>query len=300
MMRIKASKLRALVIAAVAVIIVVDLVSRTGTGTISVFGYKKIAAVCPLGSIESLLASKTFLPLAVISFLVLLAIAIVIGRIFCAWICPIPVMRRWFRRTPKSEESPAADEAEVRRVHAHGVSALSPVKIDTRHWVLGGALLSTAIFGFPVFCLVCPIGLTFGTLAVLWRLLHFNEPSWSLLVFPAMIVLELTVFRKWCRKVCPLGALISLMSALNIFVRPKVDHTTCLRTAKGVDCQLCKEACYEEIDLHHADQSQPLAECTKCRDCSDVCPVHAITFPFFQKKSSSEGVVPVDSVHEEA
>ena len=90
MMRIKASKLRALVIAAVAVIIVVDLVSRTGTGTISVFGYKKIAAVCPLGSIESLLASKTFLPLAVISFLVLLAIAIVIGRIFCAWICPIP------------------------------------------------------------------------------------------------------------------------------------------------------------------------------------------------------------------
>jgi ferredoxin-type protein NapH len=300
MMRIKASKLRALVIAAVAVIIVVDLVSRTGTGTISVFGYKKIAAVCPLGSIESLLASKTFLPLAVISFLVLLAIAILIGRIFCAWICPIPVMRRWFRRPPKSEESPAADEAEVRRVHAHGVSALSPVKIDTRHWVLGGALLSTAIFGFPVFCLVCPIGLTFGTLAVLWRLLHFNEPSWSLLVFPAMIVLELTVFRKWCRKVCPLGALISLMSALNIFVRPKVDHTTCLRTAKGVDCQLCKEACYEEIDLHHADQSQPLAECTKCRDCSDVCPVHAITFPFFQKKSSSEGVVPVDSVHEEA
>ena len=181
MMRIKASKLRALVIAAVAVIIVVDLVSRTGTGTISVFGYKKIAAVCPLGSIESLLASKTFLPLAVISFLVLLAIAILIGRIFCAWICPIPVMRRWFRRPPKSEESPAADEAEVRRVHAHGVSALSPVKIDTRHWVLGGALLSTAIFGFPVFCLVCPIGLTFGTLAVLWRLLHFNEPSWSLI-----------------------------------------------------------------------------------------------------------------------
>ena len=126
------------------------------------------------------------------------------------------------------------------------------------------------------------------------------EPSWSLLVFPAMIVLELTVFRKWCRKVCPLGALISLMSALNIFVRPKVDHTTCLRTAKGVDCQLCKEACYEEIDLHHADQSQPLAECTKCRDCSDVCPVHAITFPFFQKKGSSDSVVPMDGVHEEA
>ena len=42
-------------------------------------------------------------------------------------------------------------------------------KLDSRHYVLGGALLSTAVFGFPVFCLVCPIGLTFATVLVVWR-----------------------------------------------------------------------------------------------------------------------------------
>lgn len=288
MTNVKASRLRALTIAAVAVLVVVGIVSSTGTGNLSAFGYKSIAAVCPLGSIESLLASKTFLPVAVISFVVLLVIVILLGRIFCAWVCPMPVMRRWFRRRTNGVETPAADEAEVRRVHAHAAEKTSRVKIDSRHWVLGGALLSTAIFGFPVFCLVCPIGLTFGTLAVLWRLLHFNEPTWSLLVFPAMVALELTVFRKWCRKVCPLGALLSLMSSLNIFVRPKVDEKVCLRTAKGVDCNACKTACFEAIDLHNADQWQPLSECTKCRDCSDVCPVHAISFPFFTKNKVPE------------
>jgi ferredoxin-type protein NapH len=294
-MKTEASRLRGLTIAVAAVAVVAGLVFTTGTGTLSAFGYKSIQAVCPLGSIEALLASKTLLPLALISFAVLLVIAILLGRVFCAWICPMPVMRRWFRRSrANGVEAPAVGEAEVRRARVHAAVKPSPVKVDPRHWVLGGALLSTAIFGVPVFCLVCPIGLTFGTLAVLWRLLHFAEPSWSLLVFPAMVGFELVVFRSWCRKFCPLGVLLSLMSSLNIFTRPKVDEEVCLRTAKGVDCTACKTACYEEIDLHHAEQSQPLSECTKCRDCSDVCPVHAISFPFFAKKKASR-----DSVGEE-
>jgi ferredoxin-type protein NapH len=150
--------------------------------------------------------------------------------------------------------------------------------------VLGGALLSTAIFGFPVFCLVCPIGLIFATLIGLWRLIQFNEPTWTLLIFPAVLVLELAICRRWCGKLCPLGALLSLVSSLNVFVRPRVDKDACLRTAHGVDCKLCKGACLEGIDLHQREDSAPLAECTKCRECSDSCPVNAIRFPFFAKK----------------
>jgi len=284
----RASRLRRLTIAAAAVLIVAGLLLRTGTGTVSAFGYRSIVAVCPLGSIEVLLGSKALVPVALISFVVVLVIAVFLGRVFCAWICPMPVMRRWFHRPGIGVQAPTVDQAEAGRCRPHAAAKTSRLKIDSRHWVLGGALLSTAIFGFPVFCLVCPIGLTFGTLAVLWRLLHFDEPSWSLLVFPAMVVLELTVFRSWCRKVCPLGALLSLMSSLNIFVRPKIDEEVCLVTSKGVDCNACKTACFEEIHLHDADLSQPLSECTKCRDCADVCPVHAITFPFFAKKRASK------------
>ncbi len=363
MKKIRASRLRGLTILAVTVIIVAGLVFWAGIGTLSAFGYKEIAAVCPLGSLETMLADRTLLPIPLISLAVILVIAILLGRVFCAWICPGAIIRKWFRRRPngykaaaaranaatvqaakvatansaagtspgaaradavsvldaaasdpavtvpvdragaadagdtvaadvaegtvvETVEATAGEDDEVRRFRPHAARRLSRIKVASRHWVLGGALLSTAIFGFPVFCLVCPIGLTFGTIAAVWRLLDFNEPSWALLVFPAIVILELVVFRSWCRKICPLGALMSLMSSLNIFARPKVDEKTCLRTSMGVDCDACKTACFEEIDLHHADQSQPLSECTKCRDCSDACPVHAISFPFFGRKKA--------------
>ncbi|MGV8084124.1 MAG: 4Fe-4S binding protein [Coriobacteriia bacterium] len=327
MKKTKASRLRTLTILVVAALVVMGLVFEIGTGNVSAFGVKAITAVCPLGSIEAMLASRTLLPVALISLAVVVLLAVLLGRIFCAWVCPVPIMRRWFRRSDSggkgagggggagngngsgngadadagigSIRDAAPTEAEIREFTPHPEKT-SRVKIDSRHWVLGGALLSTALFGFPVFCLICPIGLTFGTLAALWRLLDFNEPSWSLLVFPAVLGLELVVFRRWCRRICPLGALISLMSSLNIFARPKVDEKLCLRTSKGIDCKACKKACFEEIDLHHADESQPLSECTKCRDCADVCPVHAISFPFFRKKEageSKEAVNPKEAGH---
>lgn len=42
--------------------------------------------------------------------------------------------------------------------------------LDSRHVILGGSLLSAAVFGFPVFCLICPIGLTFATIVLVMRL----------------------------------------------------------------------------------------------------------------------------------
>lgn len=48
---------------------------------------------------------------------------------------------------------------------------------DSRHAVLGGALLTTAVFGFPVFCLVCPVGLTFAAVALLVSLFGCGRPE---------------------------------------------------------------------------------------------------------------------------
>lgn len=307
MSRIKAPTLRLISILVVGTLVVIGLASKAGIGTLSAFGYKTISAICPLGALEAMLASRTLIPRVLISLAVLAIIGILVGRIFCAWVCPVPLLRKWFGRKSKEESAKQiADEAsfEGSAIGAETIADTTPVagavaeialpvdsdphptgqaskvQLDSRHWVLGGALLSTAVFGFPVFCLVCPIGLTFATVIGVWRLFQFNEPTWMLLVFPAVLALELVVFRKWCRRICPLGALVSLVSSLNVSLRPTVDKKKCLRTAQGVDCRACKDACYEEIDLHHAKTSQPLSECTKCRDCAESCPVSAITFPW--------------------
>ena len=255
--RVRASTLRVLSALGVAALVCLGLALHTGTGTPSSFGIADIAALCPLGGVEAAIASRTVVPPLLIGLAVVVALTLLLGRAFCAWGCPVPASERGGLR-------------------------------DSRNWVLGGAILSTAAFGFPVFCLVCPVGLTFGTLVVVWRVFQFNEVTWSLLVFPAMLVLELAVLRKWCHRFCPLGALLSLVSRGNRTFRPQANVGTCLHAAHGERCHRCADACPEGIDLHDRAASAPLNECVKCRECADACPVHAITFPFLSKKTLLE------------
>jgi len=191
-----------------------------------------------------------------------------------------------------------ARDGAVRSANAANVQAgkaLPPVggardglHVDSRHLILGGALLSSLVFGFPVFCLVCPVGLTFATIIGVWNLFRFNEASWGLLVFPLIILLEIVFFRSWCTRFCPIAALLSLVSAGNRTFRPKVDGTACLR-GKGVDCRVCISKCPEEVDPH----SPRIPECSKCGLCADHCPAHAITFPL---RTSPDGAQPASEV----
>lgn len=298
----KAAVLRTLSTLAVVGVVYIGLAIHTGTGTPSAWGIADVASLCPLGGIEVLLASKSFVPPLLIGLAFAVVLTLVLGRAFCAWGCPVPLLRRVFgtkkaggmrlsrhARAEGGETGPrspdvgeaqgnAADIVEVPRPRDQGGVR------DSRNWVLGGTLLTTALFGFPVFCLVCPVGLTFATLAVVWRLFQFNEVTWSLVVFPAILAFELIVLRKWCHRFCPLGALLSLVARGNRTFRPAVQASSCLHMTGGETCRRCADACPEGIDLHDQEASAPLNECTKCRECSDACPVHAIRFPFLPKR----------------
>lgn len=147
------------------------------------------------------------------------------------------------------------------------------LQIDSRHGVLVGALLSSAIFGFPVFCLVCPVGLTIAFAVGIYRALFQQDPTVSLLVFGVLLLVEVVFFRKWCHKLCPMGALMSLVGAKAPFLKPRVSAEKCLRE-QGVDCRACVKACPEHLDPH----STSLSECTKCGLCVEACPAGAISF----------------------
>ena len=201
--------LRTLSVLAVIALVCLGLALHTGTGTPSAWGIYDIAAICPLGAAEAALASKTVVPPMLIALAIGIALVVLFGRAFCAWGCPIPLLRRIFGLKEPKRKRRASDALDVPAAQRGGAA-------DSRNWVLGGALLSTAVFGFPVFCLICPVGLTFATLIAVWRLFQFNEVALSLLVFPAMLALEVLVLRKWCSRFCPLGALLSLVSRLNV------------------------------------------------------------------------------------
>jgi ferredoxin-type protein NapH len=338
MKKIKAQTVRAITISIVAVLIVIGLVTSGGIGNLSAFGYNVISAICPLGVLEVSLASKLLVPRALISLVIVVVLVVALGRVFCAWICPVSLIQRWFpgRKKRAKELESQIEQVTTQAYELEGTAAPATLaafvvqeddeaaptdcepsacascgtatqtlcghgkpnnlKLDSRHVVLGGSLLSAAIFGFPVFCLVCPVGLTFATILIFVRLFSDGDVTVTLLVFPVILILELLVFRKWCAKICPMGALFSLISGVNRFFRVKVDNSKCLVTTKGIDCTVCQKACTREnIDPRRPDTSVgALADCTKCRDCADACPVGAISFPLLSHPDKAV-VTPVES-----
>lgn len=331
-------RLRALAALAFFLLFLFGLAVHTGWGTASSFGIAEIAAICPLGNLEAMLASKTFLPRALVGFAVFLVVAALLGRFFCGWLCPVPWVEKALSklRAPGRrfglglKESPAASETprtsactttnassntasesgkNAPRSCPSGASCASSSCKDcalasrvkekadqatekTPYWILGGALASSAVFGFPVFCLICPVGLTFALTVALWRLFEFNETNWAILWFAGFLVLELFVLRRWCSRFCPLGALWTLASRLNRFFRPKAREDLCTRMTHGVPCTICRDVCPEGIDpASVANDPMLLARCTKCGACAAACPTGAVHFPFLA--DSGRKTVPI-------
>ena len=331
-------RLRALAALAFFLLFLLGLAVHTGWGTASSFGIAEIAAICPLGNLEAMLASKTFLPRALVGFAVFLVVAALLGRFFCGWLCPVPWVEKALSklRAPGRrfglglKESPAASETprtsactttnassntasesgkNAPRSCPSGASCASSSCKDcalasrvkekadqatekTPYWILGGALASSAVFGFPVFCLICPVGLTFALTVALWRLFEFNETNWAILWFAGFLVLELLVLRRWCSRFCPLGALWTLASRLNHFFRPKAREDLCTRMTHGVPCTICRDVCPEGIDpASVANDPMLLARCTKCGACAAACPTGAVHFPFLA--DSGRKTVPI-------
>ncbi len=306
----KSNKLRIIIPLAVLLIAGVGFATHNGLGTLSAVGWESISVLCPLGALGTMLASKTIVPRALISLVIAVVAIIILGRAFCGWICPVPVWSKL--RTVAKKQEPADKDKEGSEAHDGGKAdipdSLTPEELkmlkrgckgcgaqepsNSRHVVLGGALLSAAIFGFPVFCLICPIGLSFAFVFVLILLFGGGDVTWSVLLIPALLLVEVVFFRKWCSHICPLSALMSLVGKANRTFRPSIDDTKCLETSHGKKCGRCSQVCEVAIDPRHPGLGANMSECIRCRKCIDVCPGKAISMPFIAKKSANSVELP--------
>lgn len=267
-------------------VLLIALFAGWQTGTLCSVGYDAIAYICPLGALETIFGSWAFVPRVLICLAVVVIVALVFGKAFCSWVCPVAPLSdllqgRKAREKDECERTQAAHRVLERWSDTNAAQAEKHKpfrsRVDGRHVVLAGSLASAAVCGFPVFCLVCPIGLTFASAIALYRLIGFNEPAIEVLVFPALLVLELTVFRKWCHRFCPVGALLSLLSRGNRTFKPHVNASMCARHA-GSSCAACAQACPEHIDPCADLGDRSLAECTRCGACVNTCPAKALSF----------------------
>ena len=190
----------------------------------------------------------------------------------------------------------SADEQAALSGCGHSCSSCAEKRatFDSRHVILGGSLLSAAVFGFPVFCLICPIGLTFATIVLVMRLFAFGDVAWGVILVPALLLAEVVFFRKWCSKFCPISALMSLVGKANRTFVPAIDNAKCRESAQGTPCEVCAAVCPQGINVRHPEAGMSFSECTKCRACVEACPTRAITMPFLPKKAAPSTVIVED------
>lgn len=291
---------RALRIVVALAVLVVAVASAHFGGALPV---GTLCLACPVGFAQIAAASQSIPWHLLPGVLAVLAIVFLLGRVFCSWVCPSQLLKNVFGgHTPRGLygrggeacESPSAmdacapatPDAPSRKASGCSACAKGAPSIKTQGVVLAVLLVVSFGVGFPVFCLLCPIGLVFGTLWALNRVFVLLQPGWELIVFPLMLLAELFLFKRWCAAICPLGFFFGLVekarTKLGFGVRPQASCATCI-SSEG--CRTCSTVCPENIDVATAD-APTLEACTLCGDCLENCPTKSIKLAFGASKNA--------------
>lgn len=182
-----------------------------------------------------------------IIFGALAVVTVLTGAAFCSWICPLGTIQEWLAGLTKRVFG---------RQFAIPVSIHRPLRY-LRYVVLGLIIYLTVISYKLIFEAYDPFKVLF----------HFKfEETAAFVVFGGIIVASLLVERFWCKYLCPLGAVISILGKFNL-VKIRRDSKEC------IDCGLCTRHCAMDIDVAKA-AAVPERDCVKCLDCIDACPKH--------------------------
>ena len=222
--------------------------------------------------------------------LVILVPALLLGRFFCGWICPLGTLHHLassIRRERKSGR---------RRIESNRYRPWQGFKYYMLVALTAAALCGSAVAGLfdPIALAVRSFGLALlpawnyalGALAGQGRLrglafgllldfkqFYFRQGFLLAVILLALLALDLRITRFWCRALCPLGALLGVVSRWSVVGLEK-------RTADCGDCRRCL------LDCQGGDDPIPgvpwrKAECHLCLNCAADCPRGALRFRFF-------------------
>ena len=280
--------------------------------------------VCPVGGLEVLLTagnppasglqlSWLFLALssAVLLFFVLV---VLLGSLFCSWVCPLGTIidgfdkgvERFMPKTNMKREERLKRNTEKNKQKSRFACPTCPFgkflankNATVANGILVTALVGSAILRFPIWCSICPIGILSQGMFHLkaWtrmtgKMMPLIVEFWAIPV--VAVLLSLREKRYWCRKICPLGALIKIGARFNPFLKPTVkvgkpvmkeDPKTgeSRRLSSCGECALahqmdCERVCPQGVGPLKAKGS---AECTKCLECYVECKNDAIEIKRF-------------------
>ncbi len=250
----------------------------------------------PLAALSAMLAARTWIPRLALAFITL-ALTLVFGRVWCGWLCPLGTLLEWVRF--RSAETRAFSESRFLRWRTVknlllllilaaalfgnlSLLVFDPLILFTRTMTavvipaLNYAITAVERAAYSVSFLRPVVngveGLLRGPVLPVIQPVFAQNAVLALLFF-GILALNALADRFWCRYLCPLGALLGLLSKIS-FLRPFV-RPACNR------CGHCASACgLDAVEpLRFPDSSQGyeivVPECTVCLDCLAACPESA-------------------------
>jgi polyferredoxin len=209
--------------------------------------------------------------------LVLILPTLMLGRIFCNWICPYGILHQftgWLFNTRNVQQK--VDSNRYRSIYKTKYFILIFCIVTAALGSLQIGLLDPICLMFRSFTAAILPAINMPTGAVYTQVKeHYGAWLIGMLLF-GLVAMNLVIPRFFCRVLCPLGALLGTLSRFAIW---RIDRDP----KKCTDCDLCLQHCEGASDPHTMLRK---SECFVCFNCIEDCPHDALSFKLLPREES--------------
>ena len=220
--------------------------------------------------------------------LITLAATLLLGRFFCGFVCPLGTTIDIFdtalsrvsvtarcRATDQAHNKPAFSKTASRRTHLLKNLKYLILLFLILTAVLGSSFLHffdpLVIFERSLTLILFPIITYFAAVFFIVNNAIYTETLIALAIFLLIISTGFMTERFWCKKLCPFGGILALVSKISLF--RFTFHENCSK------CGLCTEICPTEA-IDWPKEKIDSAECINCFKCEYECPTKTIKYGF--------------------
>ncbi len=222
-------------------------------------------ASCPIGSLQAVIGGRKHQ----FSFYVvgiLLFFGLFLGRAICGFLCPFGFLQDLLYKTPLPKLRVPKKADRPLRFLKYAMLAFAVILLP---------MLLTNAFGIapPYFCKwICPAGTLEGGIPLLIANEGLRKSmgflfSWKAGLLVLILLSSMTIYRPFCKYICPLGAFYALLNRFSLY-HLHYEKASCNQ------CGACARVCKMNVDVTKHPNA---TECIRCGDCVHVCPRKAIT-----------------------
>lgn len=222
------------------------------SGNFLSFNFYGIPLADPLTAVQTGIATGTIAPTLLVGAAIPLALALLLGAVFCSWICPYGLISELNQSLNKKVREPS---------HAKRTSGFRG-----KLFLVGLGLI--CIIGFGAGPVLNQLSLPgWYSRAIQYWFIQGAIPTGAYLLLIALAVDLLSGSRLWCRYCCPQSLLLMLVGRLSPKrVRIVYDKHKCTCTTQSP----CRNACPLSLNPKGKQGALEL-ECNNCGECAVAC-----------------------------